>query len=60
MLGKTYLAMKEKEKAQLWLQKAKDYPARTLEDKEVQSKITSDWCLCERGSSFVCLCVSRL
>uniref|UniRef100_A0A3Q0R1G1 Regulator of microtubule dynamics protein 1 n=1 Tax=Amphilophus citrinellus TaxID=61819 RepID=A0A3Q0R1G1_AMPCI len=34
MLGKTYLAMKDKEKALLWLTKAKEYPAHTLEDKE--------------------------
>lgn len=37
MLGKTYMAMKDKEKALLWLSKAKDYPARTLEDKEVHT-----------------------
>uniref|UniRef100_A0A671Z1W5 Regulator of microtubule dynamics protein 1 n=1 Tax=Sparus aurata TaxID=8175 RepID=A0A671Z1W5_SPAAU len=35
MLGKTYMAMKDKEKALLWLTKAKDYPAHTQEDKEV-------------------------
>lgn len=35
MLGKTYMAMKDKQKALLWLSKAKDYPARTEEDKEV-------------------------
>lgn len=35
MLGKTYMAMKDKEKALLWLTKAKEFPARTLEDKEV-------------------------
>lgn len=35
MLGKTYMAMKDKEKALLWLTKAKEYRARTLEDKEV-------------------------
>uniref|UniRef100_UPI0037E70A8B regulator of microtubule dynamics protein 1 n=1 Tax=Semicossyphus pulcher TaxID=241346 RepID=UPI0037E70A8B len=35
MLGKTYLAMKDKEKALLWLTKAKEYPAHTHEDKEV-------------------------
>ncbi|XP_029955610.1 regulator of microtubule dynamics protein 1 [Salarias fasciatus] len=34
MLGKTYLALKDKEKALLWLNKAKDYPARSREDKE--------------------------
>ncbi|XP_017292397.1 regulator of microtubule dynamics protein 1 [Kryptolebias marmoratus] len=38
MLGKTYLAMKDKQKAQLWLTKAKDYPAHTLEDKEVHKE----------------------
>uniref|UniRef100_A0A1A8G8X6 Regulator of microtubule dynamics protein 1 n=1 Tax=Nothobranchius korthausae TaxID=1143690 RepID=A0A1A8G8X6_9TELE len=38
MLGKTYLAMKEKQKALLWLTKAKDYPAHTLEDKEVHKE----------------------
>lgn len=37
MLGKTYMVMKDKEKALLWLRKAKDYPARTLEDKEVHT-----------------------
>lgn len=29
------MAMKNKQKALLWLSKAKDYPARTEEDKEV-------------------------
>lgn len=38
MLGKTYMAMKDKERALLWLRKAKDYPARTQEDKEVHSR----------------------
>lgn len=37
MLGKTYMAMKDKEKALLWLTKAKEYPAHTLEDKEVHT-----------------------
>lgn len=37
MLGKTYLAMKDKEKALLWLTKTKEYPAHTLEDKEVHT-----------------------
>lgn len=36
MLGKTYLAMKDKENALLWLTKAKEYPAHTLEDKDVR------------------------
>lgn len=36
MLGKTYMAMRDKEKALLWLTKAKQYPAHTLEDKEVR------------------------
>uniref|UniRef100_A0A3Q4ARA1 Regulator of microtubule dynamics protein 1 n=1 Tax=Mola mola TaxID=94237 RepID=A0A3Q4ARA1_MOLML len=38
LLGKTYLAMNDKEKALLWLNKAKEYPARTLEDKEVEKE----------------------
>lgn len=29
------MAMKDKEKALLWLTKAKEFPARTVEDKEV-------------------------
>ena len=44
MLGKTYMAMKDKEKALLWLTKAKEYPAHTQEDKEVRnSRTTSFW-----------------
>lgn len=39
MLGKTYMAMKDKEKALPWLTKAKEYPAHTLEDKEVHALI---------------------
>ncbi|XP_074549557.1 regulator of microtubule dynamics protein 1 [Halichoeres trimaculatus] len=38
MLGKTYLAMKEREKALLWLTKAKEYPPHTHEDKEVHKE----------------------
>ncbi|TNM96372.1 hypothetical protein fugu_016033 [Takifugu bimaculatus] len=38
MLGKTYMAMKDKQKALLWLSKAKDYPARTEEDKEAHKE----------------------
>ncbi|XP_061877900.1 regulator of microtubule dynamics protein 1-like [Entelurus aequoreus] len=38
MLGKTYLALKEPHQAQLWLTKARDYPAHTLEDKEVHKE----------------------
>lgn len=37
MLGKTYMGMKDKEKALLYLTKAKEYPAHTLEDKEVRT-----------------------
>lgn len=37
MLGKTYMVMKDKQKALHWLTKAKEYPARTLEDKEVRA-----------------------
>ncbi|XP_036073388.1 regulator of microtubule dynamics protein 1 isoform X1 [Oryzias melastigma] len=35
MLGKTYMAMKDGQNALLWLTKAKEYPAHTLEDKQV-------------------------
>ncbi|XP_020501047.1 regulator of microtubule dynamics protein 1 isoform X1 [Labrus bergylta] len=38
MLGKTYLGMKDKEKALLWLTKAKEYPPHTHEDKEVHKE----------------------
>ncbi|XP_047205293.1 regulator of microtubule dynamics protein 1 isoform X2 [Girardinichthys multiradiatus] len=38
MLGKTYMAMKDKEKALLWLTKAKEFPSHTLEDKEVHKE----------------------
>ncbi|KAF7659327.1 hypothetical protein LDENG_00299020 [Lucifuga dentata] len=38
MLGKTYLSLKDKQKALLWLNKAQDYPAHTLEDKEVHNE----------------------
>ncbi|XP_045919304.1 regulator of microtubule dynamics protein 1 [Micropterus dolomieu] len=38
MLGKTYMAMKDKQNALLWLTKAKEYPAHTLEDKEVHKE----------------------
>lgn len=38
MLGKTYMAMKDQNNALLWLTKAKEYPAHTLEDKEVHKE----------------------
>ncbi|XP_071341851.1 regulator of microtubule dynamics protein 1 [Trachinotus anak] len=38
MLGKTYMGMKDKQKALLWLTKAKEYPAHTPEDKEVHKE----------------------
>lgn len=38
MLGKTYLRMNDKEKAKLWLNKAKDYAPLTHEDKEVHKE----------------------
>ncbi|XP_029934844.1 regulator of microtubule dynamics protein 1 [Myripristis murdjan] len=38
MLGKTYMAIKDKESALLWLTKARDYPAHTQEDKEVHKE----------------------
>ena len=37
MLGKTYLAMNDKESALLWVTKASKYPPHTQEDKEVTS-----------------------
>ncbi|XP_075069851.1 regulator of microtubule dynamics protein 1 [Mixophyes fleayi] len=39
-LGKSFLKLKNKELAVLWLHKAKDYPARTEEDKEVHKEAT--------------------
>lgn len=38
MLGKTFLKMNDKEKAKLWLTKAKEYPPLTHEDKEVHKE----------------------
>ncbi|XP_061569650.1 regulator of microtubule dynamics protein 1 [Cololabis saira] len=38
MLGKTYMAMKDRQNALLWLSKARDYPALTLEDKETHKE----------------------
>uniref|UniRef100_A0A8C3G8G2 Regulator of microtubule dynamics protein 1 n=1 Tax=Cyclopterus lumpus TaxID=8103 RepID=A0A8C3G8G2_CYCLU len=38
MLGKTYMGMKDKEMALFFLTKAKEYPAHTLEDKEVHGE----------------------
>ncbi|KAM6088936.1 regulator of microtubule dynamics protein 1 [Chlamydotis macqueenii] len=37
-LGKTYLKLNNKKMALLWLSKAKDYPAHTEEDKQVQKE----------------------
>lgn len=39
-LGKAFLKLKNNELALLWLQKAKDYPMRTEEDKEVYKETT--------------------
>lgn len=36
LLGKTYLKLQNKKLAVFWLLKAKDYPARTEEDKQVR------------------------
>ena len=36
LLGKTYLKLHNKKLAAFWLTKAKDYPAHTEEDKQVQ------------------------
>ncbi|XP_048868498.1 regulator of microtubule dynamics protein 1 [Brienomyrus brachyistius] len=38
MLGRTYLMLKDKEKAGLWLSRARDYPAHTEEDKQVHKE----------------------
>lgn len=38
MLGKTYLRLSDKEKAKLWLEKAKEYLPVTHEDKEVHKE----------------------
>ncbi|XP_059182997.1 regulator of microtubule dynamics protein 1 [Centropristis striata] len=38
MLGKTYIGMNDKGKALFYLTKARDYPAHTLEDKEVHKE----------------------
>ncbi|KAJ8010399.1 hypothetical protein DPEC_G00074670 [Dallia pectoralis] len=38
MLGKTYLAMKDTEKALHWLSKAQEYPPHTEEDKQVHNE----------------------
>ncbi|XP_034718655.1 regulator of microtubule dynamics protein 1-like [Etheostoma cragini] len=38
MLGKTYMGMKDKQKALFYLTKAKEYPAHTLEDKAVHKE----------------------
>lgn len=38
MLGKTYMMLKDQEKALLWLNKAQDYPAITEEDKQVHKE----------------------
>ncbi|KAM4823852.1 regulator of microtubule dynamics protein 1 isoform X2 [Urocitellus parryii] len=40
LLGKTYLKLKNKKLAAFWLMKAKDYPAHTEEDKQVQTEAT--------------------
>ncbi|XP_069007460.1 regulator of microtubule dynamics protein 1 [Embiotoca jacksoni] len=38
MLGKTYMGLKDQQRAALWLTRAKEYPAHTLEDKEVHKE----------------------
>ncbi|XP_051879849.1 regulator of microtubule dynamics protein 1 isoform X2 [Pristis pectinata] len=40
MLGKTYMKLKNEKLALLWLTKARDYPARNEEDKQVQKEAT--------------------
>ncbi|XP_067409622.1 regulator of microtubule dynamics protein 1 [Emydura macquarii macquarii] len=39
LLAKTYLKLNNKKMALLWLTKARDYPAHTEEDKEVQKEV---------------------
>ena len=43
MLGKTYMALNDKESALLWLTKATKYPPHTQEDKEVTSMNANLW-----------------
>ncbi|XP_077023250.1 regulator of microtubule dynamics protein 1 isoform X1 [Tamandua tetradactyla] len=38
LLGKTYLKLRNKKLAAFWLMKAKDYPAHTEEDKQIQTE----------------------
>ncbi|XP_006859324.1 PREDICTED: regulator of microtubule dynamics protein 1 [Chrysochloris asiatica] len=38
LLGKTYLKLQNKKLAAFWLMKAKDYPAHTEEDKQIQTE----------------------
>ncbi|XP_036906103.1 regulator of microtubule dynamics protein 1 isoform X2 [Sturnira hondurensis] len=38
LLGKTYLKLQNKKLAAFWLLKAKDYPAHTQEDKQIQAE----------------------
>ncbi|XP_047401706.1 regulator of microtubule dynamics protein 1 isoform X1 [Sciurus carolinensis] len=38
LLGKTYLKLKNKKLAAFWLMKARDYPAHTEEDKQIQTE----------------------
>ncbi|KAK2110398.1 Regulator of microtubule dynamics protein 1 [Saguinus oedipus] len=38
LLGKTYLKLHNKKLAALWLTKARDYPAHTEEDKQIQTE----------------------
>ncbi|XP_006880620.1 PREDICTED: regulator of microtubule dynamics protein 1 [Elephantulus edwardii] len=40
LLGKTYLKLQNKKLAAFWLMKAKDYPAHTEEDKQIQNEAT--------------------
>ncbi|XP_078396815.1 regulator of microtubule dynamics protein 1 isoform X4 [Cetorhinus maximus] len=40
MMGKTYMKLKNEKLALLWLTKARDYPARNEEDKQVQKEAT--------------------
>ncbi len=50
MLGKTYVMLRDAERAALWLTKARDYPAVTEEDKQVHKQF---------GLRFICYIVCR-
>lgn len=52
MLGKTYMMLKDQEKALLWLKKAQDYPAITEEDKQVRTPTRVPFSAYHRAAEF--------